>query len=88
MMEPVIQVTGVILVLLGYVLGQTGRVDASTRSYLVINLDRIDIAGIGCCHGPAKGILHPQRRLGRNFPCEPRALAERDHSSHPGVLHE
>ena len=37
-MEQAIQVVGAILVLLGYVLGQTGRVDASSRSYLVINL--------------------------------------------------
>lgn len=37
-MEQAIQLIGAILVLLGYVLSQTGRVDGSARSYLVINL--------------------------------------------------
>lgn len=37
-MEQAIQILGAILVLIGYLLGQTGRLDTSSRSYLVINL--------------------------------------------------
>jgi hypothetical protein len=37
-LEQAIQVLGAILVLIGYVLGQTGKVDTNSRSYLVINL--------------------------------------------------
>lgn len=36
-MEQAVQIAGAILVLLGYVLSQTGRVDSSARSYLLIN---------------------------------------------------
>jgi hypothetical protein len=37
-MGPYIQIGGAILVLLGYVLGQLGRIDTGSKSYLLINL--------------------------------------------------
>lgn len=37
-MDQYIQISGAILVLLGYILGQTGRVDPRAKSYLLINL--------------------------------------------------
>ncbi len=36
-MEQLLQIAGAILVLLGYVLTQTGRLDGAARSYLTIN---------------------------------------------------
>ncbi len=37
-MEHVIQIGGAVLVLLGYALGQLGRLDTSSRAYLTLNL--------------------------------------------------
>src|SRR5689334_3776548 len=37
-MEQGIQIAGAILVLLGYVLSQTGKLDGASRPYLIINL--------------------------------------------------
>lgn len=42
-MDQAIQIVGAVLVLFGYVLSQTGRVDGNARSYLIINL-----VGSGC----------------------------------------
>lgn len=37
-MDQLVQIAGALLVLLGYVLGQAGKLDSSSRSYLLINL--------------------------------------------------
>ena len=37
-MEQLIQLVGALLVLLGYLFTQTGRLDGAARSYLIINL--------------------------------------------------
>lgn len=37
-MDQLAQIIGAILVLLGYVLSQTGRIDAKSRQYLLMNL--------------------------------------------------
>jgi len=42
-MDQAIQLAGAVLVLLGYILSQSGRVDGNARSYLIINL-----VGSGC----------------------------------------
>lgn len=56
-MEQGIQLVGAILVLLGYVLSQTGRVDGSARSYLVINLVGSAFLAIAAAIGQQWGFL-------------------------------
>jgi hypothetical protein len=56
-MEQAIQLVGAILVLLGYVLSQTGRVDGSSRSYLIINLVGSGFLAVAAALGQQWGFL-------------------------------
>ena len=56
-MDQIIQIIGAILVLLGYVLSQTGRVDSRSRSYLLINLVGSALLAIVAALGQQWGFL-------------------------------
>jgi hypothetical protein len=56
-MEQAIQLVGAILVLLGYVLSQTGRVDGNARSYLIINLIGSGFLAVAAALGQQWGFL-------------------------------
>ena len=56
-MEQGIQLVGALLVLLGYILSQTGRVDGNARSYLVINLVGSACLAIAAAIGHQWGFL-------------------------------
>jgi hypothetical protein len=56
-MEQAVQIVGAVLVLLGYVLGQTGRVDAKSRAYLLINLVGSALLAIVAAVGGQWGFL-------------------------------
>lgn len=56
-MEQAIQLIGAVLVLLGYVLSQTGRVDGNARSYLIINLIGSGFLAVAAALGQQWGFL-------------------------------
>lgn len=56
-MEQVVQIVGAVLVLAGYVLGQSGRVDSSSRPYLLINLFGSALLAIVAALGRQWGFL-------------------------------
>ena len=56
-MEQGIQIAGAILVLLGYVLSQTGKLDGSSRSYLIVNLVGSAFLAIAAAIGQQWGFL-------------------------------
>jgi hypothetical protein len=56
-MDQVIQIIGAVLVLVGYVLSQTGRVDGSARSYLIINLVGSGFLAVAAALGHQWGFL-------------------------------
>ena len=56
-MEQGIQIAGAILVLLGYVLSQTGKLDGSSRPYLIINLVGSACLAIAAALGHQWGFL-------------------------------
>jgi hypothetical protein len=56
-MGPYVQIAGAILVLLGYVLGQAGRIDITARSYLLINLVGSALLAVDAFYGRQWGFL-------------------------------
>lgn len=56
-MDQYIQVAGAILVLLGYALGQTGRLDTHSRGYLLINLAGSGLLALNAFEGRQWGFL-------------------------------
>lgn len=56
-MDQAVQLIGAVLVLLGYALSQTGRVDGSARSYLFINLIGSALLAIAAALGRQWGFL-------------------------------
>ncbi len=56
-MEQGIQIIGAILVLLGYIATQTGRLDGTARSYLLINLAGSALLALAAALGRQWGFL-------------------------------
>jgi hypothetical protein len=56
-MEQGIQIAGAVLVLFGYVLSQTGKLDGSSRPYLIINLVGSAFLAVAAALGQQWGFL-------------------------------
>jgi hypothetical protein len=56
-MDQYVQIAGAILVLLGYVLGQLGKIDTRAKSYLLINLLGSALLAIDAFDGRQWGFL-------------------------------
>lgn len=56
-MDQIVQIVGAVLVIVGFILGQMGRVDASSRSYLLINLVGSALLAIDAAYGRQWGFL-------------------------------
>lgn len=56
-MDQVVQITGAVLVLIGYVLAQTGRVNIDSRQYLIVNLIGSALLALAAAIGRQWGFL-------------------------------
>jgi hypothetical protein len=56
-MDLYIQIGGAVLVLIGYVLGQLGKIDTSSKAYLLINLAGSTLLALDAYSGRQWGFL-------------------------------